>query len=449
MTREKFKKFMCQGHGRCAIVLQSEGDIEKYKNIVLWGCRNDLSFDRQCEGTRAAYVYSLSSYFNDAKYFLFPTIAEFEKKQSYSSAKFNHLVDLLAKFAENGYSQAKIALEKKYDFLFDCLLKKRRFARYDYERDAFEAICITLYSLGGADSLLKIVSDLGRLLRENSHYTIDEFDWLLVVIEGGEGKKRLSSLLGKKAKNDVNIACFYQCYLNHKNVKYYANQVASDEIPSADDLKKGIYDNSSRYIDRVIFMRHASESEKNRLAQMIIDEPDSDIKAKMLSMLAFGDAICLLPHGKIIEYSRSANFSLRDAALSVLAKCRSQEVREYALELLENDEHRASVIKILIANYTTSIKDLLLTELEKIKIDYSDECAWHEIGCEILGAHEYGVSLPKEFFLYIYNNTLCSYCRERALKALARRRALTSDIIEECRYDCNADIASYVSKRQK
>ena len=38
-----------------------------------------MSYDTQCEGTRAYYIYELTTYFNDEDYFLLPCIEAFEK----------------------------------------------------------------------------------------------------------------------------------------------------------------------------------------------------------------------------------------------------------------------------------------------------------------------------------------------------------------------------------
>lgn len=52
MTRAAFKKAMLRGLGKCAIELEENENIEQYRDIVLWGCLHNLSYDTQCEGTR-------------------------------------------------------------------------------------------------------------------------------------------------------------------------------------------------------------------------------------------------------------------------------------------------------------------------------------------------------------------------------------------------------------
>ena len=159
---------MQQGLGRCVLVLQSAERIDKYKEIVLWGCLHNLAYDTQSEGTRASYMYELTTYFNDEDFFLAPCIEAFEKVPRRSDWLFSHFAELLRRFAENGNERAALALKQKYDYLLAVLLNKRRCGSYDFERDNFERVCITLSSLGGTDILLKIAADMGMLFKKKS-----------------------------------------------------------------------------------------------------------------------------------------------------------------------------------------------------------------------------------------------------------------------------------------
>lgn len=206
MNKKDFKKYMQQGLGRCVITLQSSNDIEKYKEIVLWGCLHNLSYDTQCEGTRADYIYELTTYFNDDGYFLIPIIEAFENLPRRADWLFSHFCELLFRFAESGKESAKAALQKKYNQLLSKLLNKRRFNGYDFERGCFECICLTASSLGGINILLKIANDMGRLFKENPHYSGDDFDWFCSAIDGRIGEKRLNAILRRESKKSENIS---------------------------------------------------------------------------------------------------------------------------------------------------------------------------------------------------------------------------------------------------
>lgn len=42
MTKKEFKEAMTRGLGRCILELDHTEDVEKYREIVLWGCAHDL-----------------------------------------------------------------------------------------------------------------------------------------------------------------------------------------------------------------------------------------------------------------------------------------------------------------------------------------------------------------------------------------------------------------------
>lgn len=336
---------MQQGLGRCAIALRSSENIEKYKEIVLWGCLHNLAFDRQCEGTRAVYVYELASYFRDDEYFVVPLINAFRKLPRYADWLFAHECELLCLFGESGSEKAKNALQEKYDQLLPVLRAKKYFRSYDFEREAFERLCISLTSLGGTDIFLKIAEDLASLFRKNPHYNAEAFDWFYEDSERKFGKRKTRRIFEKTFRQPA-------------------------EIPDAG----------------IIVSETVTAGELS---------PSSEIR-----------------------FSRNAA---------------EEEKANYALEML-------------LTNYRPEDKAVLLSGLSKLTVDYEDESDWHAVGLKILDAYQKKVRLPKECLLYIYETTLCSCCREYAVRELAKHRWLTADIIEECRFDSNSDISEYVNR---
>ena len=446
MNTKDFKRYMQQGLGRCVLALQSSDNIEKYKKIVLWGCLHNLSYDTQSEGTRASYIYELTTYFNDEDYFLSQCIEAFEKIPRRSDWLFFHFAELLRCFAENGNNRAEIALMQKYEDLLSVLLNKRRFSSYDFERDNFERICITLNSLGSTDILLKIAADMGLLFKKNPHYNGNDFYWFCSVMSYGIGEKKLHNLLKRESKKSENIACFYDNYL--KATEGIKNIIrAPIKIPSAKDIKNEInVTGALKASSKTRFFYHATEDEKSRLAQEIIAEQNLDKKAEMLSVFTSPDKSFPLSHETIIEYANSSHERLRGISLEVLTNCQGLAVRRYALQLLEAGERKEQAIQMLLCNYTSADKTLLLSELDKIKINYDNKSDWHSISSKILNVCDQDVHLPKEFFVYVYETTLCSFCRESAVRAMAKHRWLTNEIIEECRHDSNYDILQYINR---
>ena len=144
MTKKDFKRYMCQGLGRCYTHLRDTDDKEKYKDIVLWGCLHSLSYDIQVEGTRAPYVYELTQLFDDDEYFIAAIVKKIKKLSSrYHYDQLSHLSNLLGRFAEKGSREALDALLEQREKYLNALIGKRIFRGYDYIRDYFEIISIS------------------------------------------------------------------------------------------------------------------------------------------------------------------------------------------------------------------------------------------------------------------------------------------------------------------
>ena len=70
-----------------------------------------------------------------------------------------------------------------------------------------------------------------------------------------------------------------------------------------------------------------------------------------------------------------------------------------------------------------------------------------EVDMHILEVGDFGIHLPREFFCWIYENSLCSYCRESAVRYMGKRRWLSQDVLAEGLYDSNDEVVSYVEKK--
>ena len=447
MNKKDFKTCMQQGRGGCVLALKSEKNIEKYKDIVLWGCVHNLSYDTQCEGTRAEYVYHLTTFFCDEAYFVAPIIKAFTSLANKKDDLFQHLSTLLSLFAESGNEDALLVLQQKYEQLYTTLLNKHSFHAYDFERDNFQHFCIILLPSSSEEFTCKMIRDLGRLFKENPHYDADEFDWLCFSIETHLGKRRFYQIIKRDSQKCDYAKCFYESYLQiaKKREENKRRIPQKPQAPSVDAIKEEIA-TTGRLLPhtRVRFYRLADAEARKKLAEFLVTEENLDKKAELLSVFFHHEFP--LPHEIVVEYANSSHERLREVALSVLTNCQSKTVYDYALELFQKDTNSTTALEMLLQNYTVTIKELLLRTLYSLKVDYDSESGWHGIDYKIRDLFESGKKLPKEFLLYVYNTSLCSCCRYQVVKTLAKHRWLTKELIEECRYDSNDRIVKYINR---
>lgn len=128
MTKKAFKEAMKRGLGRCIIELENEVNIEKYRDIVLYSCLHNFSYDTQIEGTRAKYMYVLQSKFED-NYFESKIIEKFLKPKM-DTRLFEHYAEFLYCFAADGSDKAENALYEKFDELLLYLSKRKKYIEY-------------------------------------------------------------------------------------------------------------------------------------------------------------------------------------------------------------------------------------------------------------------------------------------------------------------------------
>ena len=450
LNTTEFKHYMQRGLGRCYLELQNCDDTEKYRKTVLWGCLHLISFDTQCEGTRAAYLYRLISFFPDREYFAWEIAEKYRCISGRDKWFFQQLTELLSFFSDDGSQTAKDALAEKYQILYSALLIKKSFKGYDFRRDNFEFLSIVFLNQCRESIPEKLIADFGNLFMKNRHYNFDwHFSWFTDCLEESVGKNRLLREL-KKRRNIPEWKSFYDSYMKWEEEKLRSNASVKENISTAEELSHVLKTKGKiTRFQAIAFSRDADEAEKKKLAGLIEAEENPGEKAEMLKAMWVWRENYPGDHQKLIGYAESDCKELADNAEKVLVNCQSETVYRYAKEKLLRHECDKKAIEILLSNYRAEDKDLILPALSELSIDYDEKSGWHGIAGHILDVGDLGICLPREFFEWIYEKSLCSWCRESAVRYMGKRRWLSQDIIYECHYDSNDDIVMYAAGKRK
>lgn len=123
-----------------------------------------------------------------------------------------------------------------------------------------------------------------------------------------------------------------------------------------------------------------------------------------------------------------------------------EKERERAIKMLAVGENVGEAVGKLVRNYRPCDKEILIDSLNKMEIDADEESGWHSAFIEILNGFDRGAKLPRETLEFIYEHSLCSCCRENAVRSMDKRGWLTDEIKRECLYDSNPDTVSYVKR---
>ncbi len=167
--KEIFKNFMLAGHGRCFRLL--ENHQEEYKNLILYGCLHDISFDLQCEGSRSQFMYNLVLEYDNYHEFLNPVTEKFLSDEVDTDWHLmHHLLDLLELFAyDNHDKEAEQALKEKYQQMYEIIMT-RRHSLYVHELlQNFELLCTCLMQNSDFNAALQIFQKIGAYFLRKKH----------------------------------------------------------------------------------------------------------------------------------------------------------------------------------------------------------------------------------------------------------------------------------------
>ena len=425
MTKKEFKSAMLCGLGRAVTAVIEEP--EKYRSLVLWACNKNISYDAQCEGTRASYVYKMASCYPDKETFISAAAEALNKYRSNSSWDLLHLCELLSCFASDGYDSARKALRDKYNqLLADMQRRNRRPNRIFYEMGDLEQMGIVLAE--NRKAFLKIVKDFGRLYRSKKYMIDGEFPWFFTS-KCAQYKRTLE----KAARYDEDVACFLK------------REQAGEEIRNSGGTPP--HEKSDYMLHRQI-AKNADDKTLKEYAQKYRDEVRPELRAKALEVFIWS----LYPDDPqpIINDTQSSCDTLRKTAWWALEKLRHPAVRSFALTNAASGINTAENFSLLITNYTPKDANLIEKTLREI-ISKENKDDIHAAGMDVLRAFHKGSDIPhpKHLLPYIYQSTPCSCCRESIVACMAKHRMLTNEILRECLYDSSFEIRSYAEKKLK
>lgn len=473
MTKKEFKRAIQCGLGRCIQELHNTDDLERYREIILWGCTHELSFDAQCEGTRAWYLYSMVQYYADKAPFIEAAISCGEKQMTKNGWLFMQCIEFLSFFAMDGSKKAYNALFSYYEQMYQTLLRKRKLTKSGMmpELDNFEELCIVIVNLHDTkESCLKAyvetVQDIGYLISNNSLFGTEDFLWFQSDYEGEFGKKRIYKALEKRAQTSEGVR-EYLLRLYAEDEKKNHQTVDRKHPQSAEDIYIQLVSGKVPGRDIPILYawmlsRRGDRQELLKLSDYYKKETKPEVRTNLLHLLANSRCADVLDAACIIADSKSENEELKKYAFQALSYMRSEEVRKYALELLKdwkqyqnirdlyhNTAYFEDIIGMLANNYQKEDYDCLVSLVKQIPVTYYGEINWHSVYSSVCDIFERkGVkNPPKELLVYMYEHGLCSCCREFILREMSRRRMLTENILKECLYDSNEDIRKFAEKK--
>lgn len=415
-----FKQNMLRGLGKCHIDILNTNNKEIFREDILYGALNSISYDVYFEGTKCWYIYDLILGMQDNDYFENKIIEKLEKSKKLSIRTFNHLTDLLDQFAYDGSSRAKTVLEEQYQLL----LNKKRFSSDDYEK-----LCnlIRIFNdLYGDKKIGKVLDDVYRYKLTHKSFDVTNL-WFIQSMVFNLDEVFISKIKAYFPEFDFEY--------NKNNIPVRLENVDMDDI------------RNSNIEDLSLCVRRLDKSYHNELIDYLLEINDKEKSIIIVKNLKISNKLFNEKIDQLLELIKKYDLQHQAYFLDFLARHKSKKLRSLAYKLIDNSTFKEHGIDLLISNHSKEDTEYLYRYFKSVSFNFNG----HE-------SHEYVSNIIKYFnnggkdekikslLIYYYENNYCSYCRKEIIDIMKKFNLLTDEIITEMKYDCNYDIRKMAKK---
>lgn len=407
----KFRSAIRRGTGEAHIIMKSHPEVD-FSEEIIYACINDCSYDGQCEGSRGDYLFELIS-ISKQKDIIKKAVLKALAREKDDFWALCQLFDLASLFVLDGDSKARRAI----------------YARYGNDTDwAGEEEII---KLDGFEGLIFIVKKIGNSLKNNPD------DWqdgaCVSNFQEDNPSVKVWEKLEKLSKSDTDI------------MRYLDNVANTNTSKEGEETKKG---EEGNLIDRILSCKfkyfilkmvkeNSSGEDLILIAKRFLKETNIEHKEKLLYV--FTEYNYPLDYRPILELAQKCKHKKYEIALYAklaLSNIQAKEIREYALEKLENTTQPAIYTDILKSNYRDGDEKLLIRIAEK----FNSECVIESLVCSYIEIYKKNRTPKCQKPLEIlYGKMNCGLHREDIVKLMIDNNVLSDKVRNEIIYDSNFD----------
>lgn len=425
MKNEEFASYLFRGLGRTYLHLQQH-DSSPYFEVLLHACLYNPVYDRQCEGSRATYLFGLISLTNDQAAFEQRILDKFAALNDDDDMDVEQLFDFALLYARSGNIQARRLLYEQFAA---------------NAGDGQDVGATQLIDLDGIDGFRFVAARLGEAAGLDPDFW--DTNYLLDHL-----RKRVPN-----ATIDADIAALGAA---HSSVQYYLDVVAQNVASREQAAQQRQSMRSQSYAQiKIQLLPVGKQVPYLRLKRWGKSASPEDIEAAAHDLLKQDDPFQIAAYLAIFEqrifplgvqpllpFIRHSDDRVARWALDALSLFHDAAVRDVGLELLHTDWHVSDALGLFNLNYQVGDEELFLTLLDAAQTD--DEV--HALGFGILNILTHTiVNRAFDLLCTLYKRLPCSLCRTKVVQHLATMKALPNWMIQECQYDADEDTRSVCS----
>jgi hypothetical protein len=418
VDEDQFQQILRLGLGR-AIVYAQLTDVREFRDAILDACLHCYSYDVQIEGTRASYMYDLVGCLPDKDFYFREVLSSLA-----TSGDDNHA-------AQRFHFAACLALDGSEE------AKRAMYDNYTPGPRMGELIGIDFLEMDGVKGLLFVAERIGPLLIAKPE-EVDTGYLLRQSFEICGEQATWDALRDAGARNSAIETYRLAVAKTHSRT---SGQSRRPEITSLryEQLFKEVPANKPFLLLK--WGERASDEELELAAKGLIGAKDS--KQQLAHLRIFARRRFPLDPLALVALADIEDDRVGFAAVKALAHIEHPAIRALAFRLMDTRaKWRGGAVDLLARNFQDGDHAIILRWFQ----EEEDRETLHSLGLHLIDLwkrhpHE-ETEVP--MMLALYEKEPCSFCREKAVKGLLERGALSEPLRAECAWDANSDIRALV-----
>ena len=409
--KRQFLNSLKRGTGEAYLLARDNPQVD-FSNQIIKGVLNIYAYDGQSENDRAKYIFDIISVSNKQDK-IRNTILQGLAIEQDDTWNLTHLFALAKLFAEQGDREIKQAI---YD----------RFCNYTIEGSDWVGYSEIL-KLDGLQGLIYIAEKFGKFIEQNPDDLQD--DWIINNFQEENPNLKVMEILNKLAKENKHIRIYLDNIKQTKKgqEKYQAKHQAAKKQFS--DIIDEIL-NSEHFST---FFRELTNEEVNQVATRLLTENNKQNIEKLLFI--FDDYKYPFQSETILNFAKrkkNSKYRIVEYAIYALKHLKSNDIRNFALDKIQNSKNQIDYLEILVSNYESSDFKILSELANKTNNEHKIE-QLAGIFTSIYKANK--TTECKEPLELLYNKINCAIHRNGIIEILIENKVLSDKIRNEIKFD--------------
>lgn len=423
LSEAEFAKSIYQGHGRAYLHVLEHG-VGDYEHILLNACEKFYGYDRQCEESRAQWLFAII------------------RLTCHESLYEDHILRVIQSTTDHADQTAMVQLLKCFAATGSQRARDAIYSAFDASRASDDSVGDSeIVDLDGIEGFLYIAEAKGEIFRSDPEAW--DTDLLVEMLEQAQGTEKVKNALDERALQSQNVRAYLDriSEIDENEVPPYKPypQRMLDEFPLPrilSDAHAMVGNYPGRYAK---FGKYASEDDIQLVYRDLLLEENEEVIVRLLWVFRVRE----LPEidEKLLRWVRSENAELSAAAISALSQMSDEVVHAIAVEILSDPSWQRAIqgLELLRRNYQPEDAQLLASALRKVP-ESAEPYELHYPLLDLISLAEDTKSVELvNAVLWAYENNPCSLCRRLAVVWLHEMNSIPKATMEECLCDAVED----------